>query len=178
MTFADSPEIMKKTLFAQAFAVVVLMAGGEVAAQSLLAAASQSMKLPADVESVAIWPIELGGGELDEALLSQVSDEIEQALSRKARETRRKVLTRRQLQGVVRELKLTSAEKTSFDQLARSTGAAAVVLPTGTVSKSGCLTVSIRALATGGESTGEVLAAARPFKVNTRNGELDWSGCD
>lgn len=178
MAFAHPPEIMKKWLAAAACAGAMLVAGGPVAAQSLLAAASQAMKLPAEVESVAIWPLELGGGALDEAMVNQVSDEIEQALSRKAREKKIKVLTRRQLQGVVRELKLSSAEKTGFDQLARSTGAAAVFLPTGTVSKSGCLTISLQAIATSGESKGEVLAAARPFKVNTRDGDLDLSGCD
>lgn len=169
---------MKKTLTAMALAGALLTAGVPAAAQSVLAAASQAMKLPADVESVAIWPLEMSAGELDESLMASVSDEIEQALSRKAREKKLKVLTRRQLQSVVRELKLASMEPAGFDQLAKSTGAGAVLLPTGSLSKSGCLNISIRAIGTSGDVKGEVLAAARPFKVNTRGGELDMSGCD
>lgn len=169
---------MNQLLSALALSGALLTAGTTATAQSLLAAASQSMKLPTDVDSVAIWPLELSAGELDEAVLAQASDEIEQALSRKAREKKLKVLTRRQLQSVVRELKLSSMDSSSFDQLARSTGASAVLLPKGSVSSTGCLTISIQAISTEAGTQGEVLAAARPFKVNTRGGELDLSGCD
>jgi hypothetical protein len=111
-------------------------------------------------------------------LINAASDEIEQALTRKAREKKLKVFTRRQLQGVVREVKLSSMDKTSFEGLAKKTGADVIMLPTATLSKSGCLTITLKALGTAGNTQGEVINASKPFKFGTRTGDLDVSGCD
>jgi hypothetical protein len=147
-------------------------------AQSTLAAASQVMKLPDDVASIAIWPLDLASAQLDESLINAASDEIEQALTRKAREKKLKVFTRRQLQGIVREVKLSSMDKTSFEGLAKKTGADVIMLPSATLSKSGCLTIVLKALGTAGDTQGEVITASKPFKFGTRTGDLDVSGCD
>ena len=147
-------------------------------AQSLVAAAGQLFRNVSEVSSIAVYPIEIKSGTLDEALHNAASDEVEQRLTRKAKETNLKVVTRRQLGSLLSELKLSSADKTSFDKLARSTGVDAVALPTASISKSGCLIVSINLIATKGEAMGEVISSAKPFKVNTRGGELDMSGCD
>jgi len=155
-----------------------LMCFSTVKAQSVLAAASQVMKLPEEVSSIAIWPLELSATQLDESLISAASDEIEQALTRKAREKKLKVFTRRQLQNVIREVKLSSTERTSFEGLAKKTGADVIMLPSATLSKSGCLNIVIKALGTTGDAQGEVLSSAKPFKFGTRGGDLDVSGCD
>lgn len=148
------------------------------AAQSPTAAASQALKLPDGVNSVAIWPLELRSGNLEEGTLNAVSDFVEQALTRKAKEKQIKALTRRQLGNLLSELKLTSSDKTNFDRLAKSAGADAVVLPSGTLSKSGCLSVVINVLGTSGDTKGEVISSAKPFKVNVQADEIDFSGCD
>ena len=164
-----------KKLVAVAF-LFLFSAGAH--AQSALAAASQVMKLPDEVASIAIWPLELASAQLDESLINAASDEIEQALTRKAREKKLKVFTRRQLQSVVREVKLSSLDKTSFEGLAKKTGADVIMLPSATLSKSGCLTIVIKALGTAADAQGEVLTASKPFKFGTRSGDLDVSGCD
>jgi hypothetical protein len=164
-----------KKLVAVAFLFLLSVAAQ---AQSTLAAASQVMKLPDDVASIAIWPLDLASAQLDESLINAASDEIEQALTRKAREKKLKVFTRRQLQGVVREVKLSSMDKTSFEGLAKKTGADVIMLPTATLSKSGCLTITLKALGTAGNTQGEVINASKPFKFGTRTGDLDVSGCD
>ena len=87
-------------------------------------------------------------------------------------------MTRRQLGKVLSELKLTSSDKTSFDKLAKATGVDAVVLPSATLSKSGCLSVVINVIGTTGDMQGEVISSAKPFKVNTRSDEIDFTGCD
>jgi hypothetical protein len=150
----------------------------DTSAQSLVAAAGQLFRNVSEVNSIAVYPIEIKSGALDETLHNAASDEVEQRLTRKAKEANLKVVTRRQLDSLLSELKLSSTDKTSFDKLARSTGVDAVALPTGSVSKSGCLTVSINLIATKGEAKGEVISSAKPFKINTRGGELDMSGCD
>lgn len=166
---------MKKFIPALLFG---LFCTGAAHAQSAMAAASQVMKLPDEVASIAIWPLELASAQLDESLINAASDEIEQALTRKAREKKLKVFTRRQLQSVVREVKLSSLDKTSFDGLAKKTGADVIMLPSATLSKSGCLTIVIKALSTAADAQGEVLTASKPFKFGTRSGDLDVSGCD
>ena len=160
------------------FFALICICLGSANAQSLLAAASQSMKLPEWVGSVAIWPIEIGQWTLDEQLLNMVNDEIEQAVTRKAREKKLKVLTRRQLQSVVREIKLSSTDKTSFEQLGKLTGSDVVVMPTASLSKSQCMTIVIKVIGVTGDSKGEVISASKSFKVNAGRGELDMSGCD
>ncbi len=150
----------------------------DVSAQSLVAAAGQIFRNVSEVNSIAVYPIEIKSGTLDEALHNAASDEVEQRLTRKAKEVNLKVVTRRQLDSLLSELKLSTTDKTSFDKLAKSTGVDAVALPTGSVSKSGCLVVSINLIATKGEAKGEVISSAKPFKINTRGGELDMSGCD
>ena len=136
------------------------------------------MKLPDGVNSVAIWPLELRSGQLDEGTLNAVSDFVEQALARRAKEKQIKVVTRRQLGNLLSELKLTNTEKTSFDKLAKSTGADAVVLPSGTLSKSGCLSIVVNVLGTSGDIKGEIISSAKPFKVNVQGEDIDFSGCD
>jgi hypothetical protein len=162
------------------FLLCILVYGlsAEAQAQSLVAAAGQLFRDVSGINSIAVYPIEIKSGTLDEALHNAASDEVEQRLSRKAKETNLKVVTRRQLDSLLSELKLSSADKTSFDKLARSTGVDAVALPSGSVSKSGCLTVSINLIGTKGDAKGEVISSAKPFKINTRGGELDLSGCD
>ena len=123
-------------------------------------------------------PIELQSGTLDDDLLAAASDEVEQAISRKAQEKKIKVMTRRQLGNLLSEIKLTSTDKTSFDKLSKSTGVDAVILPSATLSKSGCLNVVINVIGTSGDSRGEVISSSKPFKFGTRSGDLDVSGCD
>jgi hypothetical protein len=165
---------MKKILVSAVLSFVSMAA----AAQSPVAAAGQLFRGLNGVSSLAIYPLELKSGVLDEALVNAASDEIEQVLSRKAKETQIKVVTRRQLGNLLSEIKLASSDKTSFDKLAKSTGADAVALPSATLSKSGCLTVAINIIGTSGDSKGEVMSSAKPFKINTRSGDLDFSGCD
>ena len=155
-----------------------LMCIGTVKAQSILAAASQVMNLPDEVSSIAIWPLELTAAKLDESLIGAASDEIEQALTRKAREKNLKIFTRRQLQNVVREVKLSSIDRTSFEGLAKKTGADVIMMPSATLSKTGCLNIVIKALGTKSDAQGEVLSSSKPFKFGTRGGDLDVSGCD
>jgi curli biogenesis system outer membrane secretion channel CsgG len=161
------------------FSFLVLLACFDIAAaQSPTAAASQALKLPDVVGSVAIWPLELRSGHLEEGELNAVNDFVEQALTRKAKEKQIKVITRRQLGNLLSELKLSTSEKTNFDKLAKSTGADAVVLPSGTLSKSGCLSVVINVVGTSGDIKGEIVSSAKPFKVNMQTEDIDFSGCD
>ena len=162
----------KKILF-----LVFLFWCGFAHAQSVLAAASQALKLPAEINSIAIWPVELKSGILDENLLNAASDEIEQAFSRKARENKIKVITRRQLGNLLSELKLSSTDKMSFDRLAKSTGVDAVVRPSASLSNSGCLSVSINVISTLSDNKGEIISSAKIVKINTISDELDFSGC-
>lgn len=158
--------------------IVLLCSAMVASAQSTVAAAGQLFRGLSGVTSLAVYPLELKSGELDEALVNAASDEIEQVLSRKAKEMRIKVVTRRQLSNLLSEIKLTSSDKTSFDKLAKSAGVDAVALPSATLSKSGCLTIVIYIIGASGDSKGEVLSSAKPFKINTRSGDLDMSGCD
>jgi hypothetical protein len=164
---------MKKTALLLAF----LFGSGLAHSQSIVAAASQSLKLPPEISSIAIWPVELKSGSLDEGLLNAASDEIEQAFSRKARENKIKIVTRRQLGNLLSEMKLTNADKTSFDQLAKSTGVDAVVLPSGSLSQSGCLSIVINVIGTSAGNKGEIISSAKTLKINTGSGDLDFSGC-
>jgi hypothetical protein len=164
---------MKKLVF-----FVLLLFSGLVSAQSPLAAASQALKLPGSVNSVAIWPVELKSGVLDEGILNAVSDFVEQTLARRAKEKQIKVMTRRQLGNVLDEIELSSSDKTSFEKLAKATPVDAVILPSATLSKSGCLSVVINVIGAKGDMQGEVISAAKPFKVNVRSEEIDFAGCD
>lgn len=173
------PATIKAFSVMKTFLIILFMLSSVIAeAQTPLAAASQALKMSGDINAIAIWPIELKSGVLGEDLLDAASDEVEQVFARKAQEKKIKVVTRRQLGNLLSEIKLTSSDRSSFDKLAKSAGVDAVILPSATLSKSGCLIVAINVVGTSRENKGEVISSAKPFKFGTRSGDLDVTGCD
>lgn len=79
---------------------------GHIHAQNLVSASRQVLTLPRDVVTVALWPAEMNSGNLAPMTADALSDQIEQQVSRKALELKLKVVSRRQLNSVLKELKL------------------------------------------------------------------------
>lgn len=146
--------------------------------QSIVSASRQVLSLPRDIQTIAIWPVEAVGTRFPAGLAVALSDEIEQAVSRKARELKIKVMSRRQLQSVLSELKLTSTDFQDFDSLAKSNGVDAIILTSISFMKSNCLSVGLKALGTSEGNKAEVISAAKPFQVKVQRDEIDMAGCD
>lgn len=146
--------------------------------QTLPAAARQALVLPPGIATVAIWPPEIIGETLSHSLVNSVSDQVEQALSRKASELRLKVISRRQIDTVVRELKLSSLDPTSFDAVAKSRSIDAVLVSTVSLVRADCLSISIKSLGTAEQVRSQILSASKPFKVGIQDDDLDLDGCE
>jgi hypothetical protein len=146
--------------------------------QTLPAAARQALMLPQGIATVAIWPPEIIGENLSHSLVNSVSDQVEQALSRKASELRLKVISRRQIDTVVRELKLSSLDPTSFDAVAKSRSIDAVLVSTVSLVRADCLSISIKTLGTAEQVRSQILSASKPFRVGIQDDDLDLDGCE
>jgi hypothetical protein len=146
--------------------------------QTLPAAARQALTLPPSIATVAIWPPEFIGENLSQSLVTSVSDQVEQALSRKASELRLKVISRRQIDTVVRELKLSSFDPTSFDTVAKSRSIDAVLVSSVSLVRADCLSISIKTLGTAEQVRSQILNASKPFRVGILDDDLDFDGCE
>ena len=158
--------------------LVLLAMGASAYAQSVTVAARQVLAVPRDIQTIAIWPVEAVGARFPAGLAVALSDEIEQAVSRKARELKIKVMSRRQLQSVLSELKLTSTDFQDFDSLAKSNGVDAIILTSISFMKNSCMSVGLKALGTSEGNKAEVISAAKPFQVKVQRDEIDMAGCD
>jgi hypothetical protein len=150
----------------------------EAHAQNLAAASRQVLSLPRDVVTVAVWPVDMNSGNLPQMTADALSDQIEQQVSRKALELKLKVVSRRQLASVLKELKLSSADLQSFDAIAKSKGIDAIVVPSVSMVKSTCMNITLKALGTSEANKAEVLSSAKPFKVGIDKEDLDFDGCN
>jgi hypothetical protein len=158
--------------------LVLLALSAAADAQSVTVAARQVLAVPRDIQTIAIWPAEVVDNRFSAGLAVALSDEIEQAVSRKAREMKIKVMSRRQLQSVLSELKLTSTDFQDFDSLAKSNGVDAIILISTSFMKINCLSVGLKALGTSEGNKAEVISAAKPFQVKVQRDEIDMAGCD
>ena len=158
--------------------LVLLALSAAADAQSVTVAARQVLAVPRDIQTIAIWPVEALGTRFPAGLAVALSDEIEQAVSRKARELKIKVMSRRQPQSVLSELKLTSTDLQDFDSLAKSNGVDAIILTSISFMKNNCLSVGLKALGTSEGNKAEVISAAKPFQVKVQRDEIDMAGCD
>jgi len=147
-------------------------------AQNVIVAARQVLAVPRDVQTIAIWPVEAVDTRFADGLVVALSDEIEQAVSRKAHELKITVISRRQLQSVLRELKMTSTDWQDFNSIAKFNGVDAVILTSISFMKNNCLSVGLRALGTSVGNKAEVISAAKPFQVKVQRDEIDMAGCD
>jgi hypothetical protein len=146
--------------------------------QTLPAAARQALMLPPGIATVAIWPPEFIGENLSQSLVHSVFDQIEQALSRKASELRLKVISRRQIDTVVRELNLSSSDSSSFDAVAKSRSIDAVLVSTVSLVRADCLSISIKTLGTAEQVRSQILNASKPFRMGILDEDLDPDGCE
>jgi hypothetical protein len=146
--------------------------------QTLPAAARQALMLPPGIATVAIWPPEFIGEDLSQSLVNSVSDQVEQALSRKANELRLKVISRRQIDTVVRELNLSSSDSSSFDAVAKSRSIDAVLVSTVSLVRADCLSISIKTLGTAEQVRSQILNGSKPFRVGILDDDLDFDGCE
>ena len=157
---------------------IALLSASTGWSQTLPAAARQALILPPAVVTVAIWPPEFVGQDLSPALVSTVSDQLEQALSRKASELRLKVVSRRQIDAVVRELKLSSLDPTSFDTVAKSRSIDAILVSTVSLVRPDCLSISIKTLGTAEPIRSQILNASKVIRVGISDEEPDFDGCE
>lgn len=151
---------------------------GEAYSQNLVSASRQVLNLPNDVVTVAIWPVDINSVNLAQLSAEALSEHIEQQVSRKALELKLKVVSRRQLDSVLKELKLSSSDRQSFDSIAKSKGIDAIIVPSVNMLKSTCMNITLKALGTSEHKKAEVLSSAKPFKVGIDNEDLDFDGCN
>ena len=148
-------------------------------AQTLPAAARQVLdNTQAGILSIAIWPVEASGTRFNADAAAALSDEIEQAVGRKARELNLKIITRRQLEKVLREIKLTGSDFQDFNSLSKSNGVDAIVVTSVSFPKTTCMSVGLKLLGTSDGNKAEVINIAKPFLVKIHRNELDLTGCD
>jgi hypothetical protein len=122
--------------------------------------------------------VEAAGVRFPAGAAVSLSDEIEQSVGRKARELKIKVISRRQLESVLSELKLTSTDYQDFNSLAKSNGVDAIILTSISFTKSNCLSVGLKALGTSEGNKAEVISSAKLFQVKIQRDEIDMAGCD
>lgn len=168
---------MKKSFTLIALGILACIQG-QALAQNLVSASRQVLTLPRDVVTVAVWPAEMNSGNLAPMTADALSDQIEQQISRKALELKLKVVSRRQLNSVLKELKLSSADRQSFDAIAKSKGIDAIIVPSVSMVKSTCMNITLTALGTSEDKKAEVLSSAKPFKVGIDREDLDFDGCN
>ena len=147
-------------------------------AQTLPAAARQVLDSPQGILTIAIWPVEASGTRFNTEAAAALSDEIEQSVGRKARELNLKIITRRQLEKVLREIKLTGSDSQDFNSLSKSNGVDAIVVTSVSFPKTTCMSVGLKLLGTSEENKAEVINIAKPFLVKIQGNELDLTGCD
>jgi len=168
---------MKKT-FTLIALVMLACIHNQTLAQNLVSASRQVLTLPRDVVTVAVWPAEINSGNLPQMTADALSDQIEQQVSRKALELKLKVVSRRQLNSVLKELKLSSSDRQSFDAIAKSKGIDAIIVPSVSMIKSTCMNITLTSLGTSEDKKAEVLSSAKPFKVGIYKEDLDFDGCN
>jgi len=168
---------MKKTFTLIALGFLAFI-HDQTLAQNLVSASRQVLILPREVVTIAVWPAEMNLGNLPQMMTDALSDQIEQQVSRKALELKLKVISRRQLNSVLKELKLSSADRQSFDAIAKSKGIDAIIVPSVGMVKSTCMNITLTALGTSEDKKAEVLSSAKPFKVGIDREDLDFDGCN
>lgn len=168
---------MKKT-FTLVTLVFLAFIHGQALAQNLVSASRQVLTLPRDIVTIAVWPVEMNSVNLPQMTTDALSDQIEQQVSRKALELKLKVISRRQLNSVLKELKLSSTDRQSFDAIAKSKGIDAIIVPSVGLVKSTCVNITLTALGTSEDKKAEVLSSAKPFKVGIDKEDLDIDGCN
>ena len=129
--------------------------------------------------SLTITDYHNGLNDVNELIKNYSKNDKNDVIDKKtARELNLKIITRRQLEKVLREIKLIGSDSQDFNSLSKSNGVDAIVVTSVSFPKTTCMSVGLKLLGTSEENKAEVINIAKPFLVKIQGNELDLTGCD